>query len=149
MTAYVKKLASVYREQLFLYKQIYSLVQTERQALLQSRPLGEIIESLRSKRDVLRLIEKMDILIDSEKSCYQRNKLLLDAGETHELNKTIKEIKNVIQQIMEVERSNEETIVSSSESPDEPGQFGEENVLDTSVDNTVGRTGHAGQRYLR
>ncbi len=149
MTAYVKKLASVYREQLFLYKQIYSLVQTERRALLQSRPLGEIIESLQSKRDVLHAIEKMDILIDSEKSCYQRNKLLLDAGETNELNNTIKEIKNVIQQIMEIERSNEETIVSYGESPDIQGQGGESNVLDAAVDDTAGRTGHAGQRHIR
>lgn len=112
MTAYVKKLADVYREQLSLYEQVYDLARRERQALLQSRPLGEIIESLRSKRDVLREIETMDARILAEKSYYQRNKTLLDAGETSELNRTITAIKNTIERIMELERSNEQTIIA-------------------------------------
>jgi hypothetical protein len=50
---------------------------------------------------------------------------------------------------MEVERSNEETIVSYGDPADIPERGGEKEVPGAAADNTAGRTVDAGQRYLR
>lgn len=117
MTNFVDKLAVVCREQLKLYNRVLELAEEERGALLRCRPLGEIIPSLEEKRSLLRTIETMGTAVAGEKTHYERNKHMLDAGLTGELNETIRTIKQTINRIMEIERLNEQTILSLGNSP--------------------------------
>ena len=108
----VKKLTSVYHEQLALYQKVLGLVENERHALARCEPLAGIIDSFREKRDLLSRIELMDRSITGEKEEYLKYRAAFDPDETSRLNDVVKSIKNMIRQIMELEERNEQTILT-------------------------------------
>ena len=111
----VKKLTSVYHEQLALYQKILSLVEQEHNALARCEPLGCIIDSFRMKRDLLNRIETMDRSIAGEKSEYLKYRTSFDPSETSRLNDMLKNIKRMIRQILELEERNERTVLTYSD----------------------------------
>ena len=119
MNNQLQKLLDVYTEEKRAYERILKTVATEKQALLDNRPLSEIIVLLQVKQELVREVELLDRSISREKERFKSSGRYLDARETLRLNDIIAALKGIIEKILAVERENETIILEYGGSENE------------------------------
>ena len=113
MRPLVGTLFEVYKKELDVYRQVLAAASEEKAALEKDKPLADIIASLKNKRALIRVIESLDGSILKEKEQFKARKSAMNIKETQELNDIIESTRNVIEQIISVEKENEEIILRS------------------------------------
>lgn len=99
--------------QLRVYDRVLSLARREKEALQRRRPLGEIVELLKEKRESMREIENINRRMARERVMMNADGELLDIETAAMLNDKIAALKRVMEEIMAVERENEDIILSA------------------------------------
>jgi len=113
MKPLVGRLLEVYRKELEVYRQVLAAVSEEKEALAEDRPLPDIIRSLKHKLALIRVIESLDNSILKEKEEFKTRRSSMNLAETQELSDLIESTRYVIEQIISVEKANEEFILRS------------------------------------
>ncbi len=101
------RLIDAYRRELPLYEQVLELVRTEHDAIERGRPLGEIIPTLRTKRDLLRRIDAIEREVADDRSRWNAGRRPVDAERTAELARLVDRVRDTVRRILEFEARNE------------------------------------------
>jgi flagellar biosynthesis/type III secretory pathway chaperone len=117
MDALVARLSDAYARQADLYARVLALVEGERDALCNRRPLGEIIDSLVRKRRLLAEIGGIERAIAADKAAYRERRARLELRDTRALSAALERVREVVQRIIAEERENEERILSAADAP--------------------------------
>lgn len=104
-----ERLYRTYSAEKELYMEVLFLARKLRDALKSSKPISDVVNTLRKKKEVMDRIDSLETVIEKEKGEYKELKL-----HSAKLTGIIDELSKLIEEILAVERENEVLLTTAS-----------------------------------
>jgi flagellar biosynthesis/type III secretory pathway chaperone len=121
MTSNIDRVLDVYEAQRKNYERILATVTKEREALMDRRPLSEVMSLLRLKERLIRDVERLDRTIRRDKQAYRAHLGDVGARGSARAGELIGSMKQLLEKILAIETENETIVSSYGAHPDDAG----------------------------